>query len=665
MAEPRTSWEPIVPVPEDAPPRPVAHRNRGKPLAEYAYYVEQGLAGYRWEFTDSQGEHVWLPLTYCVNMESGATEWRHLQFKEPRPVFGLDNVKLKQSAPVLLLDNEASVRAASQTLAGYAAASWMGTLDGAKKTDWRGLAGRQVVIWTTALDESAGPSGGYLPRMKQTCMKAAMAVAERLVRLTCDVRFVHLPPSGELEHGFNLARAIAKGWNVADIQAFIQDHLKTWFSKGGLGFQETTSTPLKARAAQDDEWRKNLIWRKGELADCRENVAYILTNHPEWKDVLAFNDFAYKIEKRKPPPWAAGELGVWDESDHISLGMWSAKNEGLLVRSVDNISRGISYAAARHRFHPVVDWLHSIQTWDRTERLDHWLADCLGANPSEYVSLAGRFFLMNMVRRVFEPGCIMRSVLVLIGEQNRGKSEALRILADPWFADTTFIVGEKDAYQVLRGKWLYEIAEFHSFGKAEATKVKAFVSSRVDTYRASYGAEARDWLRQICFAATTNHYEIFTDPTGNTRFWPVDVADELNLQLLREWREQLFAEAVHRYLAGERAYPTPAQELELFQPEQEKHEVIDAWLNDLDEYLGKTVFDHVTMSTLLYDCMHFEKSKLTPAMGEQKRIAGLMQRLGWKRGQRTIEGKRQWVYVRPLKPVSAKAEVGASDAKQQ
>jgi putative DNA primase/helicase len=663
MAESRTTWVPIIPVPADAPARPVAHRNRGKPEAEYAYYVEAGIAGYRWRFTDSQGEAVWLPLTYCVNEGSMACEWRHVQLPEPRPIYGADNLKLKPGSPILLFDDEACVRAASQALAGYTAVSWAGYLDGAKKTDWRPLSGRQVVIWTTALDETSGSGSGYLPRMKQGCMKAAMAVAERLVRLTCDVRFVNLPPSGELEHGFNLSKAIAKGWNVADIQTFIQDHLKTWFSKGNLGFQDTP-TPTKARASTDDEWRKSLIWKKGEIADCRENVAYILTHHEDWKDVLAFNSFSYKVEKRKPPPWQGGALGAWEESDHISLGMWLARNEGLLVRPIENLARGIAFAAAQRKFHPVVDWLRSLE-WDGKERLDHWLGDCLGAREGEYSALAGRYFLMNMVARVFEPGCIMRSVLVLIGEQNRGKSEALRILAEPWFADTTFIVGEKDAYQVLRGKWLYEIAEFHSFGKAEATKVKAFVSSRTDTYRASYGQEARDWDRQICFAASTNHYEIFTDPTGNTRFWPVDVSSDLNLQLLREWRPQLFAEAVKRYLAGDRRYPTPEEELQLFQPEQELHEIVDAWLVDLEEFLQKVGMsrDWVSMNEILYDCFGFEKSKLTPAMGEQKRIASLLQRLGWKKGQRRIDGKRPHVYVRPaVRIADAKAEVaGKSD----
>lgn len=662
MAEPRTSWEPIVPVPEDAPARPAAHLKRGKPEEEYAYYVDRGLAGYRWRFIDSQGEPVWIPLTYCVNMELGTREWRHVQLRDPRPIYGLDNLKLKTDAPVLLFDDEACVRAASMNLAGYAAASWAGFLDGAKKTDWRPLQGRQVVIWTTALDETS--AGGFMPRMKQSCMKAAMAVAERLVRLTCDVRFVNLPASGDLENGFNLARAIGKGWNVADVQTFIQDHLRTWFSKGGLGFQEQTiSTPRKAGAGHDEEWRKNLIWKKGELADCRENVAYILSNHPDWKDVLAYNAFSYRVEKRKPPPWAGAAAGVWDESDHVSLGMWMAKSEGILVRPIENLARGIAYAAAQRKYHPVVDWLRSLQ-WDKTERLDHWLADCLGANPGEYSSLVGRYFLMNMVARVFEPGCIMRSVLVLIGEQNRGKSEALRILAEPWFADTTFIVGEKDAYQVLRGKWLYEIAEFHSFGKAEATKVKAFVSSRTDTYRASYGQEARDWDRQICFAATTNHYEIFTDPTGNTRFWPVDVADELGLAKLREWRSQLFAEAAKCYLAGDRRYPSSDQELRLFQPEQEKHEVIDAWLSDLEEYLDKHSFDWVTMNGILYECFGIEKGKLTPALGEQKRVAGLLQRLRWRRTQRRLNGRQTYVYVRPpaaIKSLLAEADVAGND----
>jgi predicted P-loop ATPase len=69
---------------------------------------------------------------------------------------------------------------------------------------------------------------------------------------------------------------------------------------------------------------------------------------------------------------------------------------------------------------------------------------------SEYVRLVGRFFLLNMIARVMDPGCIMRAVPVLEGPQERGKSTALAMLGGEFFSDTPFRVGEPDAAAACR-----------------------------------------------------------------------------------------------------------------------------------------------------------------------------------------------------------------------
>lgn len=397
----------------------------------------------------------------------------------------------------------------------------------------------------------------------------------------------------------------------------------------------------------DDAWRE-LLLRRGEerrLVDCRENVFLFLEHHPEWKGCIRLDEFANKVVKLRPPPFAGGVIGEWDKADSFRLGLWLAQQERLIVRSTDAIAQAVNATAMMHPHHPVRTWLDAL-VWDGTPRLDMWIEDALGTDPAkrEYHALAGRYWMLGMVARIYEPGCIMRSMLILEGEQQRGKSTALAILGGEWYSETPFMIGDKDAYQSLRGKMLYEIAELDAFNRAESTKVKAFVSSRVDNYRASYDDRSRDWPRQVVFAGTTNQDEYFKDSTGNTRFWPVRVGD-LDLDVLRSNRDLLFAEAVQRYKAGERRYPTPEEEREHFRPEQDAREIADPWESMISKWLHSSTFSTVSQVEI-FEYLDIKPDRIDNARQMSTRIGNVMKRLGWPKRRRAT-GAREYYYERP------------------
>jgi predicted P-loop ATPase len=400
-----------------------------------------------------------------------------------------------------------------------------------------------------------------------------------------------------------------------------------------------------------DEWRQQLVRKDDKPVDFLGNIYLIVRNHPIWSGVIWLDDFARRIVKRKPAPWdtaASFVPGVeWSNEDNNRLGLWLAQREGLIVRSQDNLAAAVAWVATESRFHPVRDYLDAL-AWDGQFRLTDWLTDYLGVKKSEYAMLAGRLFLIGMVARVYQPGCQMRFVPILEGPQFRGKSSALRILGGEWFGDTTLDLNNKDTYQLVQGRWLYEIGELDAFNRTEATRVKAFVSSQIDRFRAPYERAPRDWPRQGVFVGTTNQDEYFKDTTGNTRYWPfrVEEDDSINLDGLAAGRDQLFAEAVALYKRGERWHPTREEQQRLFEPQQEDREIADPWQSMIGKWLRTRSSPRVMATDILTDCLKIEPGKIDGNRQMTTRVGIAMKRLGWAK-RRNPSGAREYYYEQP------------------
>jgi predicted P-loop ATPase len=210
----------------------------------------------------------------------------------------------------------------------------------------------------------------------------------------------------------------------------------------------------------------------------------------------------------------------------------------------------VQLVAADCPYHPVRTYLDGLE-WDGTPRLDTWLVAYLGAENNAYHRAVGPKALIQAVARAYSPGYKADHVLILEGPQGSGKSSVVAALAPDqgWYCDEIADLGSKDAAQDLCGKWIVELAELSAMKRSEVERTKAFVSRRVDHYRASYGRRSQDHPRQCVFLGTTNGDAYLGDETGNRRYWPSAVG-AIKLDELRRDRDQLWAEAVAAYHAG-------------------------------------------------------------------------------------------------------------------
>ena len=287
--------------------------------------------------------------------------------------------------------------------------------------------------------------------------------------------------------------------------------------------------------------------------------------------------------------------------------------------------------------HPLRDWLCKL-VWDKRGRFDAWLSVYFGAELTPYSRAIGRMFLVSMVARVFKPGCKADYLLVLEGAQGAGKSAACRILGGDYFSDALpDIRGGKDVQQHMKDKWLVEIAELSAIKKAEVETLKSFISREIEIYRPSYGRREVHEKRHCVFIGTTNRATYLRDETGGRRFWPVTVG-RIDLDRLAADREQLFAEAVAAYHGGARWWPDPAFEGEVIAPQQEAQFEDDAWREPIERWLADKT--QTTIGECAVKALCFDQTKIGTA--DQRRIATVLERVGWERGARTEKG-RFWI----------------------
>jgi predicted P-loop ATPase len=405
--------------------------------------------------------------------------------------------------------------------------------------------------------------------------------------------------------------------------------------------------PQTAPAANGESatWRDGLLLNlNGTVKPVLANAITALRGAPEWAGVLTYNEFAHFTVLQKPAPWMKPDVEVsadWTPNDDTLTTEW-LHHQGIFV-SVDVTGQAVEAVAREHRFHPVRAYLKDL-TWDGKHRLESWLPDYLGVDPSPYAAAVGSRWMISAVARVFEPGCKADCCLILEGEQGIRKSTALRVLAQPWFTDEIADIGSKDAALQTRGVWVIEIAELDSMSRSDIGKIKAFMSRMTDRFRPPYGKRPIDSPRQCVFAGSVNHGTYLRDETGGRRFWPVKCeAPVIDVDALAEVRDQLWAEATYLYFDGKPWWlDSVSLNREAAEEQADRYEG-DPWDELILEWAD--LRESVSIAEVLTNCL--EKKKDMWTQWDRNRVARCLRAHGWTRYRVGVRGSRDWRYRRP------------------
>lgn len=312
---------------------------------------------------------------------------------------------------------------------------------------------------------------------------------------------------------------------------------------------------------------------KGAPIANEKNVHTIFINDEKLRDCVRFNIFTGLVETIFDHAY----FQSYERDDVTQIRLYMMKEYPFLMRvSAQTVEDIMVRVAKEHSVSPPAEWLKSL-VWDKKPRLDTWLCSTYGVEKNEYHAKVGANWLKGLVKRLVHPGCKFDYVLVIEGDQGIRKSTSFQVLGGDWHVETTLTPDNKDFFMIFGGKAIVEFSEGETLSRTEAKRLKAVITIQTDKYRVPYDRSPHEFPRQCVFAMTTNQEEYLKDETGNRRWLPVACVGVVNIDWLKENREQLYAEAYHRVIGlQETVYEFPE---EATKAEQAKRQIGDPRLD--------------------------------------------------------------------------------------
>lgn len=422
--------------------------------------------------------------------------------------------------------------------------------------------------------------------------------------------------------------------------------------------------------------KKNLEQIKGEskiITDKNDNpivnvhnVVCMLKTAPVFQKLIKFDKWTQKLYFFEDGEWV-------DFRDHHYIGIQCLFQERVATFRkipIGTIQDAISLYAQEHAIDSAINYVRNI-AWDKKDRLATFMHKAYGCPDDKYHKVVGENFLKGMVARIVRGGVKLDTVLVIEGAQGIGKSTSLGFLAgNLGHLETTENPDSKDFLMAMRGKLIVEFTEGVIMSKKDASSLKGFVSKQVDTYRAPYGRIESDHPRRNIFAMTTNNSEYLKDDTGNRRFIPV-VALKIDNEYIKEHRDQIFAEALHRYeVLKETFFEYPKKELQAMHKEKiiksPYYDKIKDWTNEPEGESLPTEIDNNGGFTLLdiwQYCLHGQITMFH--IGKKMELAGTLQELGFEKKRNMVNGtqKTRWYRVEKQQNIDDKIDEDLANVK--
>ena len=385
------------------------------------------------------------------------------------------------------------------------------------------------------------------------------------------------------------------------------------------------------------------------------NLLIILENDNRWAGLILRNHLG-SVDMLNNSPITDEDITSMRETINRVYGLQFAK---------DDVWDFVKLIAHQNEYHPVSDYLDALK-WDGVDRVGG-LAQALGQTDI-FTHTILRKFLVSCVVRPLEwnnyghnVNWKIDTVLILKGSQGKRKSSFFKALCtdDEWFSDSlpSITAERKDASMHMLGKWIVEQAEFEGHvARSSVENMKAFITREREIFRKPYGRAEINMRRPSVLVGTTNSSSFLNDPTGDRRFWVLEIPESTHIDLrwVHQNRDQIWAQAVDMYRKGITWWLTDAesalsnQQNAKFRRPDALHEAILEFLNseptmanvrqsgEFEDNVGFTLKQLVTigLDKKLSDLKSYETQSITAYLAK----------MGYVKLRTRVNGKRMYIF---------------------
>lgn len=271
------------------------------------------------------------------------------------------------------------------------------------------------------------------------------------------------------------------------------------------------------------------------------NIMRLMGEHPAFPKVWLNQDNAQVMIGDTPAEPHRTEMDIANYFQY-NLGM-DKVNDRVIHNCVMSLAR-------TNKRSPFLDYIRGLE-WDGKCRLDNWLNEYWGAETSPYTSEIGVKWLVSACARMDKPGTKLDWMMITVGKQSTGKTSMPAILFKGAYLPLYGEHNDKDLHLLLHSHLCVGFDELDSFGKREASNLKAMITRNEDAFRPPYGISVEVFPRRFTLYGCGNKYEFLQhDPSGYRRYAVVEITRLLDFKRLEQDRDQLWAEAWQRYQTG-------------------------------------------------------------------------------------------------------------------
>lgn len=315
---------PVLPIPADM----LGNMPRNKPK-------HPGKVVQVWRYNDAEG----LPLVFVARLEPGANDrskdyyplsvwqdlatgkraWRWKNVPAPRPLYGLDRLHSRQSAPVVLCEGEKAADAAGKLLPGHVAVCWMNGAEAVSKADFSPLAGRDCLIWRdydSPGEIAANAVAGQLLKIGAATVTHLDVSGFVAYSPSLDGLAPVLLPGGEWHEGDDAADAIGRGWTAAHLAMLLEMNKPA----APQQTEEATQPPAEQQASENAIPEKAKPGRPKRQSSSNGGSPFKISD----------NGVYFKSEDMDAPLWVCSKLDILARTRDVNSEGW-----GLLVRFAD------------------------------------------------------------------------------------------------------------------------------------------------------------------------------------------------------------------------------------------------------------------------------------------------------------------------------------------